>query len=476
MTNKLSSSLTCLLLLFTALPSKADLKLPLESGYAYQVTVGYNGVSIFTNNDGTPYIDTWHQGSYYYALDFDNPSNNLNPKVVAIDSGEVIAAKFAIGPDGYDVGGYGNYVKVRHANGDVSISAHLSRVDVFETQKVVQGEVLGIMGTTGNSSGTHLHFELKNSSGISKIPEPMSGYTNFVAGGVYTSNNTMYPQDNTFIKFDQNNTIFYAFNHRLWDIKDEASFYGMGGDFSKLTIFDFLRYPEITGQYPVMGTIASEGLIARVPTSSTPDRVYKLESKEWRWFKNWDAILYYGYTANHIVDVTQGIFNIFPQSPADLVALDKIFDPMTAKIYKWYHYDYLAVVDQWNRYHGVEDTYQFIQYLQQYTCIPLTTSSFRNFQKPDGSNVTNTGSANMGYQEMLNKAYLEDSGFLSPTYIFWTSKGSYTDRFGLKNYVETMTPLLPLMSPQDRAYQEPMIWEARALLAKPQAKIWPKCN
>lgn len=55
---------------------------------------------------------------------------------------------------------YGNHVCIRHADGKVSLYAHLSRVSVKVGQKVCRGDLLGIMGATGNATGAHLHLEL----------------------------------------------------------------------------------------------------------------------------------------------------------------------------------------------------------------------------------------------------------------------------------------------------------------------------
>ena len=56
-------------------------------------------------------------------------------------------------------GGFGNYVKVRDSSGGTNIYAHLNRVNVKPGSKVKTGDTLGIEGNTGNSSGTHLHYE-----------------------------------------------------------------------------------------------------------------------------------------------------------------------------------------------------------------------------------------------------------------------------------------------------------------------------
>lgn len=57
--------------------------------------------------------------------------------------------------------GYGNIIKVQHRDRKSTAYAHLSRIDVRKGQKVAQGEFIGAVGTTGASTGPHLHFEFK---------------------------------------------------------------------------------------------------------------------------------------------------------------------------------------------------------------------------------------------------------------------------------------------------------------------------
>lgn len=58
-------------------------------------------------------------------------------------------------------GGYGNMVIVRHANNHSTVYAHLSRIQVRKGQSVTQGQVVGAVGSTGWSTGPHLHFEFR---------------------------------------------------------------------------------------------------------------------------------------------------------------------------------------------------------------------------------------------------------------------------------------------------------------------------
>ncbi len=82
-------------------------------------------------------------------------ANKIGSPVLASASGVVSVAKTG----GYNFG-YGNYIKIKHPNGTETIYGHLSRVDVSMGQSVSRGEQIGAVGSTGNSTGPHLHFEI----------------------------------------------------------------------------------------------------------------------------------------------------------------------------------------------------------------------------------------------------------------------------------------------------------------------------
>lgn len=93
------------------------------------------------------YFAWWHPG-----IDM---ANRAAPPVQAAAGGTVIVAGW---PDNY---GYGNRVVIDHGNGYQTLYAHLSNIYVSVGQSVSRGQVVGQMGSTGRSTGTHLHFEIR---------------------------------------------------------------------------------------------------------------------------------------------------------------------------------------------------------------------------------------------------------------------------------------------------------------------------
>lgn len=87
----------------------------------------------------------------------DIPNRSGNP-INATSDGEVIFANFV-------TSGHGNLVILKHNQGFESLYAHLSKISVVAGQKVTQGQVIGQVGSTGNSTGSHLHFELYQNGG-----------------------------------------------------------------------------------------------------------------------------------------------------------------------------------------------------------------------------------------------------------------------------------------------------------------------
>ena len=60
---------------------------------------------------------------------------------------------------------YGNYVVINHGNGYKTLYAHMSKIAVSAGQGVERGQVIGYVGSTGNSTGNHCHFEMYGPNG-----------------------------------------------------------------------------------------------------------------------------------------------------------------------------------------------------------------------------------------------------------------------------------------------------------------------
>ncbi len=123
-----------------------------------QVQAGVQGTSSFvwpTNGIITQY-PTW----YHMALDI---ANNAQPPILASDTGTVTFA-------GCVQYGYGCHVLIDHANGFQTLYGHMSAIAVSAGQAVSQGQQIGNMGSTGRSTGTHLHFEIR-SGGVLQNPQ-----------------------------------------------------------------------------------------------------------------------------------------------------------------------------------------------------------------------------------------------------------------------------------------------------------------
>jgi murein DD-endopeptidase MepM/ murein hydrolase activator NlpD len=94
-------------------------------------------------------------GKLHKGIDIARPSDRT---IKAADNGSVVSA-------GFD-GGYGNKVVINHNNGLKTVYAHLDSISVSVGQVVSQGEKIGVMGSTGHSTGVHLHFEVYDNGNL----------------------------------------------------------------------------------------------------------------------------------------------------------------------------------------------------------------------------------------------------------------------------------------------------------------------
>lgn len=108
----------------------------------------------------------YRHGSLHTGLDLGVPSGTL---VHAVSSGTVIYAGWAA--SGYDWG-YGYQVKIRHWDGTVTRYGHNSQLLVHVGQYVLPGQVISRSGSTGNSTGPHVHFEVMPYGGSPVNPRP----------------------------------------------------------------------------------------------------------------------------------------------------------------------------------------------------------------------------------------------------------------------------------------------------------------
>lgn len=101
-----------------------------------------------------PTAGKFTQGLHSYnAVDI---GNACGTPVYAAASGTILIAKSS----GWNKG-YGKYVQIQHPNGTQTLYSHLNQVNVSQGDEIGKGEIIGLMGTTGRSSGCHLHFEVR---------------------------------------------------------------------------------------------------------------------------------------------------------------------------------------------------------------------------------------------------------------------------------------------------------------------------
>ena len=127
---------------------------PSESGYLWPLPGGYNTISSLAG--GRIHPVTGKPGNHA-GIDIPAPSGT---NIYAAKSGVVIHAAKGTGSSW----SYGNYVIVSHSDGTSTLYAHMEKRNVSKGQVVKQGDVVGYVGTTGRSTGNHLHFEIRSGS------------------------------------------------------------------------------------------------------------------------------------------------------------------------------------------------------------------------------------------------------------------------------------------------------------------------
>ena len=128
-----------------------------ESGFQWPLPASWNTLSSLYGSRTDPF--TGRPGNH---TGIDVPASR-NTEIYAAKSGVVITST-------YNSGGYGNYVVVSHSDGTSTLYAHMNSRNATVGQVVSQGDVIGYVGTTGRSTGNHLHFEVRvNGSRVDPI-------------------------------------------------------------------------------------------------------------------------------------------------------------------------------------------------------------------------------------------------------------------------------------------------------------------
>lgn len=102
----------------------------------------------------------WSSGRHT-GLDF---AASRGTRVAAVADGKVVYSGWA--------GAYGKAVIVKHASGKRSLYAHLARITARKGKAVRAGQKIGKVGSTGNTTGPHLHFEVRTKNGKKLDPRP----------------------------------------------------------------------------------------------------------------------------------------------------------------------------------------------------------------------------------------------------------------------------------------------------------------
>ena len=120
-------------------------------GFCGKITEGSIGDGTFIWPTTEKYLSGYDYTSIHHGIDI---AGKMDNPIYAVDAGVVVYA-------GSNANGYGTLLIIDHGNGWQSVYGHLDRILVSCAESVAQGQEVALLGTTGNSSGPHLHFELR---------------------------------------------------------------------------------------------------------------------------------------------------------------------------------------------------------------------------------------------------------------------------------------------------------------------------
>ena len=134
-------------------PSNANVPIPIKKGGFIWPVPGYKMIS-------SGFSDTQNRSHAHGAIDIAGRAI-YGANIVASAAGKVIMVNTTVDSRGQGGGGYGKFVVIDHGNGISTLYGHMSGVAVSKGQSVSQGQVIGNVGSTGFSTGPHLHFEYR---------------------------------------------------------------------------------------------------------------------------------------------------------------------------------------------------------------------------------------------------------------------------------------------------------------------------
>ncbi len=134
-------------------------------GTCGEVAIPALGTGAFIYPANAHFLSGYNYSAWHPGLDF---SGHMGDPIYAADSGTVIYAGYSLNSAGVPVG-YGHYVVIDHGNGYLTLYAHASQLFVTCGQQVLRGTQIAGIGSVGNSTGPHLHFEIRH-EGIALNP------------------------------------------------------------------------------------------------------------------------------------------------------------------------------------------------------------------------------------------------------------------------------------------------------------------
>ncbi|MER7816716.1 LysM peptidoglycan-binding domain-containing M23 family metallopeptidase [Streptomyces sp. NPDC096153] len=146
-----------------AAPAAAPVQAPAADTAVQNLTSGYfapvvGGISTSYKTAGAMWSSGYHTGVDFIA--------STGTSVKSVGPGTVVSAGWS--------GAYGNEVVIKHNDGTYSQYAHLSQLSVSSGESVTGGQQIGLSGSTGNSTGPHLHFEIRTSPGYGSDIDPLA--------------------------------------------------------------------------------------------------------------------------------------------------------------------------------------------------------------------------------------------------------------------------------------------------------------